>query len=69
VDRETAERLAVVETELSRIKEESSEWKGFIRDIIKKVILWLLAVGTSGILFGWHVPQNVRKAVIDWVSE
>lgn len=67
-NRRTAERLTKLETELDAITKERDAWKDLIRKAVIQTTLWLLGVGMAGIAFGWHLPENVRKAIAHWAA-
>jgi hypothetical protein len=69
MDKETAERLVKLETKLEAVEQDRAVWNKLIRDAIIKTVSWLVMVGTAGMLYGWHMPENVRKFVSEWVSK
>ena len=69
MDRETAERLTKLEGQVEILDEERKAWNKLIRDAIIRTVTWLLAVGTAGILYGWHLPDNIRSFLKDQISK
>ncbi len=75
MDRETAVELEKLKAD-GRAKDKriddlegiAESWNSLIRNVVVKTVTWLLAVGMAGIMFGWHLPENVRKALSDWMS-
>jgi len=69
MDKETAERLTTLEIKMDAVEEDRKAWNTLIKQTITKTVTWLLGVGTMGILFGWHLPGEVRKWLADWISK
>lgn len=69
MDKETAERLTKLETKIENIQDERKAWDSLIRDTVIKSVTWLIGVGIAGWVYGWHLPENVRKALGDWISK
>jgi hypothetical protein len=76
MDRETAveiERLKAGQDALNKtvntLEEESKSWKLLVRNTVLKSVTWLLGMGVIGVVYGWHLPNEMRKAFIDWISK
>jgi hypothetical protein len=79
MDRETAERLTRLEIEakerdranekrISDLEKDHESWNKLLRKVVGKIILWILTMGGAGVFFGLHLPENVRKAIADWIA-
>lgn len=76
MDKETAERLTKLEAKdeakekrLEFIEKERESWNSLIRSVMVKTVVWLVAVGGSGIIFGWQLPPDIRKAIMEWAAK
>lgn len=65
MDRETENRITKLEIQAAQEK----EWDKVVRDVIIKTVSWLVVTGIAGALYGWHLPENARKFIADWVSK
>ncbi len=76
MDKETAvaiEKLRALQEAtaitVGELKEENKKWNSLLRTVLAKTVTWLLLVAGSGILFGWHLPPEIRKAIMDWAAK
>lgn len=69
MDKETAERLTKLESWKEAIQEERTTWHKLIRDTIIRTVSWLMMAGIAGVLYGWHLPENIRKFLADQLSK
>lgn len=67
------ERLKVATTAVAKtveeLEKEHKKWTSLVRNVIVKSVTWLLLMGGSGMLFGWNMPPEVRKALLEWASK
>lgn len=74
MDRETVERLIrleirndELEARIKVLEEKVNAWDSLQKKIIVKTVTWLIAAITAGIMYGWHLPKNIRESLIDWI--
>lgn len=63
------ERIAILETKVETLEKEHESWNSLVKKVVIQSFMWLVAVIISGITFGWHLPENIRKAIADWASK
>lgn len=75
MDKETAvefERIKAQQRidakDIKELKDIKESWDSLIRTSIIKTVTWLVTVGIAGAMFGWNLPENVRKAVAEWMA-
>ena len=76
MDKETAVALAKLEAlvkentdDIKGQKEIISSWNSLVRSALLKIVTWLIIAGGTGLVFGWKMPPEVRKSIIEWVSK
>lgn len=69
MDKETAVEIQKLKGDVETLKEAHKAWNTLIKDTIIKIVSWLVAIGTAGALYGWHLPENVRKSLSEWISK
>lgn len=68
MDKETAVELQKLKGDVETLKEAKKAWDTLIKNAIVKTVSWLLAIGTMGVLYGWHLPDNIRKSLAEWIQ-
>lgn len=76
MDKETAVALAKLEAKdeekekrIEAIERAHESWNALIRDAIIKVVTWLMGVTIAGVALGSHLPENIRKSIMEWISK
>lgn len=69
MDKETAERLTRLETKMDDVQKDHESWNLLVKKVVSQSIIWLLSMGGMGVLLGWHLPEPIRKAIVDWASK
>ena len=76
MDKETAVELEKLKATIAantksigELEEDKKEWKQFMRKIVFQSITWLVGVGITTALFGYHLPDNVKKAIVALTSD
>lgn len=69
MDNKTEHRLTKMEGKIELLEKESDSWNSLIKGVVIKIVTWLIMMGGSGIIFGWQLPPDVRKALIEWASK
>lgn len=54
---------------IAAIEEIIQSCQTLIKQAVIKVVRGLLAVGVMGLAVGWHLPENLRKAFVEWISK
>ncbi len=66
--KEDSDRITKLEIEQA-VQKERDAWHSLIASSIVKTVTWLTGVGIMGAVYGWHLPENIRKYLADWLSK
>ena len=76
MDKETAVELEKLKAEsvsqrkaIGDIETDINSWKKFASKAIIKTVTWLLATGMAGLAYGLQIPENIKKRLIEWLSQ
>ena len=76
MDKETAVAIAKLEAAVDQLSKDNKEqkdvlnlWNSLIRTTLIKIVTWLIVAGGTGLIFGWKMPPETRKAIIEWVTK
>jgi hypothetical protein len=76
VDKETAVELERLRAEsasqrkaIGDIESDIESWKKLATKAIIKSVTWLLATGLAGLAYGLHIPENIKKRLIEWLQQ
>jgi len=66
---ETAVEITKLQSRVDTLEKAKERWDNIVRDTIVQSVKWLVLAGLAGVLSGWHLSENFRKAVLDWMSK
>lgn len=76
MDRETAvefERIKALVREHSEkiyaMEGKLTSWEKLIKTSLIQATKKFFLMGLIGIVFGWHLPEGMRKWIIDWITK
>lgn len=76
MDRETAVEFERIKglvhehsTKIYALEGKISSWEKLVRSSLIQAIKKFFLVGIIGIAFGWHLPEGLRKWLVDWITK
>lgn len=61
--------LALLRKDVDDLKEAKKSWDLLVRDTTIHTLKWLIMIATAGFMFGWNMPENIRKALSEWIAK